>query len=152
MFNFLFSANNKSCFLKSFLSSVFILLLANCQSFEKKLSENNQLHPPIEDCVTILSQHYPPALNKIQIQEPDKPFGKALEEELRSKGYALVPKVKGEKKKDSVIIIDYLFDQMDPSIFKLRLSVADKFYTYRLYEMIDNQLQPIGPLSIEWKE
>ena len=130
----------------------FFLPILSCQTFEKELSENNQLRPPIADCVTVLSQNYPPALNKIQIGKADKPFGKSLEQELRSKGYAIVQKTKSDSKKDSTVNIDYLFDKMNPTTYRLRLSVADKFYTYRLYEMIDNQLQPISPLSIEWRE
>lgn len=152
MLNLFFISKQNIYYLKNVFLGSFIFLFISCQTFEKKLSENNQLRPPIEDCVTLLTQHYPPALNKIQINKADKPFGKALEEELRAKGYAIIQNSKTEKKKDSIVNIDYLFDKMSPSTFRLRLAVSDKFYTYRLYELIDNQLQPISPLSIEWRE
>lgn len=147
-----FLYRNRECILKTGFAVIFILFFANCQSFEKKLSENNQLQPPIEDSVTVITQHYPPALNKIQIENSNKPFGRALEEALRSRGFAIQQKSKNEKKKESVINVDYLFDQMSPSTYRLRLSVGEKFYTYRLYEMVDSQLKPTSPLSIEWRE
>jgi hypothetical protein len=147
-----FLYRNRECILKTGFAVIFILFFANCQSFEKKLSENNQLRLPIEDSVTVLTQHYPPDLNKIQVENSNKPFGKALEDELRIRGYAIQPKVKNEKKKESVILVDYLFDQMSPLTYRLRLSVGEKFYTYRLYELSENQLKPISPLSIEWRE
>jgi hypothetical protein len=134
--------------------STSLSLIMSCQSFERKLSENNQLQQPIQDCSTVLSQHYPPALSKIQIENHNKPFGKALEEELRSKGYAIVLKPKNETKgkTNSYVSVDYILDQLTPTTFKLRFSAGEKFYTYRIYEMVDNQLKATSPLSIEWRE
>jgi hypothetical protein len=108
----------------------------------------------VDDTVDRLSVLYPPAKTRFTLQQqPVDPFGKALVEKLREKGYAVIEPViqPGQTQgKDSEVPqpvhgadLRYVVDQLGPSQYLVTMQVGNQSIS-RAYRAAANSLTPDG--------
>jgi len=111
----------------------------------------------VDDIVDRLSALYPPAKTRFTLQQqPVDPFGKALVEKLREKGYAVIEPViqPGQTQQTQGKVSEvpqpvhgadlrYVVDQLGPSQYLVTMQVGNQSIS-RAYRAAANSLTPDG--------
>ena len=129
-----------------------VLLLAGCAAKTEQIE--NYVHTVstadqeliAHDAVKKLVEIYPPSKTRLDLQQPQDPFGLFLVRDLRLEGYAikeLIPEDKPDTASAEGLLLKYVLDQADTSLFRLTLTVGSQSVS-RPYQEENGLIKPAG--------